>query len=100
MTTPTETHLHSNLHIAVSSTSFSKNLDLRKELKKKFSNSFFNESSLKFSEQELCNFLKNADAAIVGTEVITEKVLCEAKRLKIFSKYGVGLDNINLESLK
>ena len=27
-------------------------------------------------------------------------MLCEAKRLKIISKYGVGLDNINLESLK
>ena len=30
----------------------------------------------------------------------TEQVLCEAKRLKIISKYRVGLDNINLESLK
>ena len=100
MTTPTAIHLHSNLHVAVSSTSFSKNLDLRKKLKKKFLNSFFNESSLEFSEQELCNFLKNADAAIVGAEFITEKVLREAKRLKIISKYGVGLDNINLESLK
>lgn len=100
MRTPTEIHLHSNLHIAVSSTSFSKNLYLRKKLKKKFSNSFFNESSFEFSEQELCNFLKNADAAIVGKERITEKVINDAKRLKIISKYGVGLDNINLELLK
>mgnify|MGYP006121378037 CR=1 FL=1 len=27
-------------------------------------------------------------------------MLSDAKRLKIISKYGVGLDNINLESLK
>ena len=100
MTTFTQTNSNNNLHIAVSSVSFSKNFSLRKKLKKNFPNSFFNESNQLISEHDLAIFFTNADAAIVGTELITEKVLSYAKRLKIISKYGVGLDNIDLKSLK
>ena len=100
MTTFAQTSSHNNLHIAVSSVSFSKNFSLRKELQKNFPNSIFNESNHLVSEHELGIFFKNADAAIVGTELITKKVLSHAKRLKIISKYGVGLDNIDLKYLK
>jgi len=49
---------------------------------------------------ELINFLRDADAAVIGTEPITDQVLSQTSRLKIVSKYGVGLDNIDQESLK
>ena len=87
-------------HIAVSSVSFSKNFFLREELKREFPNSTFNESGNQFSENELISFFKNKDAAIVGAESITDNVLGQTPRLKIISKYGVGLDNIDQQSLK
>ena len=87
--------ISSNPRIAVTSTSFGKSITLRKELKEVFPNSYFNENSSRLSEPELGNFLKDADAAIVGIEPITDIVLGKATRLKIISKYGVGLDNID-----
>jgi len=100
MTTTNDTNFFSNLRIAVTSTSFSKNITLRKELRKNFPNSVFNEPGIQLSEHQLIRFLKDKDAAIVGTETITEKVLSQTPRLKIISKYGVGLDNIDQKSLK
>jgi len=90
----------SSPYVAVLSNSFSKSSLLRKEMKRIFPNSFFNESGGPFPEKELINFLKDADAAVVGVESITDKVLSHASRLKIISKYGVGLDSIDQESMK
>ena len=56
--------------------------------------------SMNGTEPELIEFLKDADAAVVGTEIITERILDNAPRLKIIAKYGVGLDNINKELLE
>lgn len=86
--------------VAVTSTSFSQSSVLREELKRVFPNSFFNEQNRPFSEVELIKFLKDADAAVVGTEPITARILDNASRLKIISKYGVGLDNINEKLLE
>ena len=90
--------ISSNPRIAVTSPTFGKLITLRKELKEVFPNSYFNENSSRLSEPELGNFLKDADAAIVGIEPITDIVLGKATRLKIISKYGVGLDNIDKNS--
>ena len=86
--------------IAVSSISFSKSYILRKKLTRAFPNSFFNEKGCRFSELELAHFLKNADAAVVGIEPVTDQVLIKNPKLKMISKYGVGLDNIDQELLK
>lgn len=86
--------------IAVTSISFGKSTTLRHELKKVFPNSYFNEQGRRFSENELTEYLTDADAAIVGIEPITDQVLSKTPKLKIVSKYGVGLDNIDQESLK
>jgi len=42
--------------------------------------------------------LKNADAVIVGTHKITEKMIEHSKKLKIIAKHGVGIDNIDIEA--
>ena len=86
--------------VAVPSISFGKSSILREELKQVFPNSFFNDAGVRFSETELIEFLKNADAAVVGTESITDQVLSQTSKLKIISKYGVGLDSIDQVSLK
>lgn len=48
------------------------------------------------TEEEISSLIKDVDAIIVGVDPLNEKVLSNAKKLKIISKYGVGLDNIDL----
>lgn len=49
-------------------------------------------------EEELLNLVKDVDAMIVGLDKVTRRVIEEAKALRIIAKYGVGLDNIDLEA--
>jgi D-3-phosphoglycerate dehydrogenase len=51
----------------------------------------------KLTENEICEMLKNdVIAMIAGTEPITRKVLETASSLKIISRCGVGMDNVDL----
>jgi phosphoglycerate dehydrogenase-like enzyme len=86
--------------VVVISPSFVKSNVLCGELKRVFPNTSFNESSDPLSEPEVIVFLQDADAAVVGREIINDQVLDQVSRIKIISKYGVGLDNIDQESLK
>lgn len=49
-----------------------------------------------FDEAQMCDLIAGYDAAIVGTDQVTEKVIARADRLKIVSKHGVGVDNIDI----
>ena len=86
--------------IAVTSVSFSKSAILRERLLSVFPNSIFNETGQRLSDGKLIEFINNADAAIVGIETIDDSLLKHTPSLKIISKYGVGLDNIDQKSLK
>lgn len=52
------------------------------------------------TEEEMAQFVKGIDALIVGLEPVTRRVIEAADRLKVISKFGVGVDNINLEAAK
>jgi phosphoglycerate dehydrogenase-like enzyme len=65
-----------------------------------FPNAVFNETGKYFSEEELVHFLKDADAGLIGRDPVTENVLSALPNLKIVSKYGVGLDNVDQEAIK
>lgn len=71
----------------------------RENLLKIFPNAVFNETGKYFSEEQLIEFLKDADGVLVGRDPITEKVLTSLPNLKIISKYGVGLDNVDQEAI-
>lgn len=51
-----------------------------------------------FTEVELIERIPGMDAFITGVDPITRKVLDAADRLKVISKHGVGVDNIDLEA--
>lgn len=51
-------------------------------------------------EEELIKLIRDVDGIIVGIDPLTSKVLENAERLKVISKYGVGVDNIDLEATK
>lgn len=52
----------------------------------------------KLKEEELAIFLSDADYLIAGTEPITKTVLGLAKNLKIISRCGAGVDNIDMNA--
>ncbi len=86
--------------IKVTSISFSKNEFLVSELKNFFPNSLVNEKFIRFKDDDLINYLSDADGAIIGVEDINDNVLKQLPNLKFISKYGVGLNNIDIDSCK
>ena len=50
----------------------------------------------KLKEDELAEMVNEFDVLIAGTEPITEKVMAQAKRLKLISRVGIGLDSVDL----
>ena len=50
----------------------------------------------KLTENELSEMVSDFDVLIAGTEQITEKVMNHASKLKLISRVGVGLDNVDL----
>lgn len=59
-----------------------------------------NDTGKKYSEEELLDVIDDVDGLIVGLDPVTRKVLEKGKKLKVVSKYGVGVDNIDLEAAK
>ena len=71
---------------------------LRDELSGLFPQPVFNDTGRYLTEAELIRFAGEADALLVGRDRISEKVLSGLPQLRIIAKYGVGLDNIDLEA--
>lgn len=88
------------MNIAVTSPSFSKNKSLQDEIFKYFPNAKLNLDGSRFNKNELIEYIKDTDAIIVGLESIDKEVLDNCPNLKMISKYGVGLNNIDLEECK
>ena len=88
------------MKIVATSPSFSKNKKLQNEIYKYFPDAILNTQGLKFNQTELIEFIKTADAIIVGLDRINSDVLSKCLNLQFISKYGVGLNNIDLESCK
>lgn len=74
-------------------------LDLLKKHKVDFD---FNSKNRKLSEEEIKDILNSGSYSgiIAGTEPLTKKVLESAKNLKVISRVGVGMDNVDLEAAK
>ena len=86
--------------IAVCSRSFSRNQQLKTELCSQFANVKFNDAGESLSGERLVKFLKDKNKAIVGLEVFSESVISRLPDLERISKYGVGLDMIDLEAMR
>jgi phosphoglycerate dehydrogenase-like enzyme len=85
------------MKVKVSTIAFSKNPYLVSKLQHEFPDCVVNESGVRMNDLDLVNFFSDADAVIVGLESITSNILNQLPKLKMISKYGVGIDNINVE---
>ena len=86
--------------IAVTSKAFSANKNLREALAIHFDNLRFNESGRTLKQEEIPDFLMDCVGAIVSLEKYDNAVLNQLPKLKVVSKYGVGLDNLDLAALE
>ena len=86
--------------VVVTPPSFCKSPSLRAELSSHFSNIVFNEKDRYLSGHELIEFLKDADAAMIGRDLISAELVRSLPKLKMISKYGVGLDNVDQDALR
>lgn len=56
-----------------------------------------NDTGNRYSKTDLLNLVGDVDAILTGNDLIDREVILKAKKLKIISKYGVGLDNIDVK---
>jgi D-3-phosphoglycerate dehydrogenase len=54
----------------------------------------------KLTEDQLADMVGDFDVIIAGTELITDKVMACAPKLKLISRVGVGLDGVDLMAAK
>jgi D-3-phosphoglycerate dehydrogenase len=85
--------------IAVVSPSFARNATLREELSRRYADVTFTETADVVSGDALVALLRGHDRAIVGLERIDDAVLAKVPELRVVSKYGVGLDRIDIEAM-
>lgn len=86
--------------VAVCSKSFSRNAILRDKLQEKYKFVTFNDQGVNLKGKNLIQFLADHHKAIIGLEKVDESLLAKSTMLKVISKYGVGLDMIDLEAMK
>lgn len=56
----------------------------------------FNTTGRKLKTQELMSLLTDVSGVIAGTEIYSSQALESAKNLKVISRVGVGIDNVDL----
>lgn len=86
--------------VAVASRSFSRNPTLRKELTLRYPLSRFNDTNRVLGGDELVTFLRGHTRAITGLDVLSDAVFRAVPELRLVSKYGVGLDMIDLDAAR
>ena len=85
--------------VAVTSRSFSANESLIKELKKRYSNIQLNSSGKTLEGEDLLEFLYGQNKVIVGLENFNKELIEQLPELHVISKFGVGLNNIDLRAM-
>lgn len=85
--------------VAVAARSFVRNATLCAELETKYPHVTFADPAHRLDEDSLVALLRGHDRAIVGLERVDDRVLEQLPELKVISKYGVGLDGIDVTAL-
>ena len=84
------------MSVAVASHSFPKHATLRRELEAHYPDASYNTTGRPLAGDDLVRFLRGHELAITGLEVLDQAVFAAVPELRIVSKYGVGLDMIDL----
>ncbi len=85
--------------IVVASPSFARNATLRAELSVRHPDVTFTPNAGVVGGDELIALLRGHERAIVGLERVDDGVLAAVPELRVISKYGVGLDGIDIVAM-
>jgi len=85
--------------IAVTSRSFSRHPVLRAELQAIHADVTFNDAGASLAGRSLIDFLRGHDHAITALERLDDAVFTALPELRVISKYGVGLDMLDLDAM-
>lgn len=88
------------MKVAILTTSFGEDPRALEILRKKGLNLTLNPHKRKVTGSEVIQLASDADGVISGLEEIDSEVLGKLWRLKVISRCGVGLDNVDLEATK
>jgi len=91
--------MRNKIPIAVTSRSFSANPILRAGLLERYSDVLFNEQAVSMSGEGLVQFARGRRKLIIGLERLDEAVLAALPELEVVSKYGVGIDTIDMAAM-
>jgi len=85
--------------VLVTPTSYaSQDQSLKGELERKVADVVYNTTGKPLSALQLQELLPGVDGMIAGLDEINDQTLAAAKDLKVVARYGVGTDNVDLES--
>ncbi|MCK4835355.1 MAG: phosphoglycerate dehydrogenase [Candidatus Aminicenantes bacterium] len=87
--------------VCVTSTTFSRDSILVNKINEyPFKKISLNKTHYLLDGEELIHFLKNKNGAIIGRDRVDNHILEACPRLEVISKFGVGLDNIDIEACR
>ena len=86
--------------LGVAADHVTRNPAMRQEVLNVHPNAKFHDIQHRMKEDELIEFLKDCDAAIIGFEPVTDRVLSALPNLKLISKYGNGCETFDFEAMK
>lgn len=85
--------------VAVTSRSFSKHAELKAALLSRYPNTRFNEQGQTLAGDSLIQFLSGCQKVIAGLETFDARVLDALPELNVISRFGVGLDGLDLSAM-
>jgi D-3-phosphoglycerate dehydrogenase len=88
------------MKVGVTSSTFARHPSLRKELTDRYADVTFYEGATQPTEDQLIALLADRDAAIVGMELITERILAGSPNLKAIGKSGIGCEMIDFSAMR
>ena len=85
--------------VVVTTTSFGKmDPDLRPTLESSVGKVTYNTKGRPLSEAELIPLIREADGFIAGLDHITASIIQSSRNLKVISRYGIGVDRVDLKA--
>lgn len=90
------------MKILVTPTSFKKpqNDKAREKLESYADEIIYNPYGRPLESEEICELIKDCDGYIAGLDYIDKNVIAAASKLRVISRYGAGVDRVDLEMAK
>ncbi len=86
-------------HVLVTPTSYGRDdEELKRVLEAQVGKVTYNTTGRPLTDLELIELIEDVDGYIAGLDVISREVLQAAKNLQVVARYGVGVDNVDLEA--